>query len=119
MIDFPKREFKSDRKAIFVTGPLTSSGTIADNLDVAMQETWWLVCHGFAPYCPHLYYFVDSGLLLPHADWMEVTLAILKRCDGMRVLPGASKGAEEEQAFAHENNIPIFITRQELQLQNW
>ena len=48
--------------------------------------------------------------------WYEGTLALLKRCDAMILVPGweDSKGTRDERAWAKANDMPVFERVEEL-----
>ncbi|MGW8256005.1 MAG: DUF7768 domain-containing protein [Thermoguttaceae bacterium] len=96
------------RKRIYISGPLTSSGNVLENLDRAMHAARLLIENGFAPFCPHLTYHVDPGETYSHDLWMEIELPWVAVADAVLRLPGESLGADIECARASELDIPIF-----------
>ena len=102
------------RQRIYISGPLTSSGNVLDNLARAMDAARALVAAGFAPFCPHLTYHVDPGETIPHATWMEIELPWGTVADGVLRLPGESLGADLEVEQAERLGIPVFDTIAEL-----
>ena len=98
------------RQRVYISGPLTSSGNVLDNLARAMDATRALIAAGFAPFCPHLTYHVDPGGEYAHATWMEIELPWVAVADALLRLPGESVGADLEVARAEAIGIPVFAT---------
>ncbi len=96
------------RQRIYISGPLTSSGNVEENLDRAMDAARALIAAGFAPFCPHLTYRVDPGETIPHATWMEIELPWVAVADALLRLPGESLGADIEAVEARRLGIPVF-----------
>ena len=40
------------RPKVYISGPLTSSGNVLENIETAMETTRQLIAAGFAPYLP-------------------------------------------------------------------
>ena len=93
---------------VYISGPLTSSGNVLENLERAIAAARALIAAGFAPLCPHLSYHVDPADEIPHAVWMDVDLAWLAVADAVLLLPGESAGVEIELDYAAEQGIPVF-----------
>ncbi len=98
------------RQRVYISGPLTSSGNVLDNLDRAMDAARALIAAGFAPFCPHLTYHVDPGGEYPHDLWMAIELPWVAVADALLRLPGESLGADLEVARAEAVGIPVFTT---------
>ena len=98
------------RPRIYISGPLTSSGNVVENLDRAMAAARSLIDAGFAPFCPHLTYHVDPGGEYPHATWMAIELPWVSVADAVLRLPGESLGADLEVGEAEMFGIPAFTT---------
>lgn len=96
------------RKRIYISGPLTSSGNVLENIERAMNAARMLIDNGFAPFCPHLTYHVDPGETIPHSVWMEAELPWLTMAHAVLRLPGESVGADIETDQARKLGIPIF-----------
>ncbi len=127
-------------KRIYIAGPITK-GDLVDNINQASQTFERLTLAGLNPFCPHWSCFsgpatrevitTDDGgqyaavvapagaqpTSLTHADWLRVDLAYVAVCDAVFRLPGESKGADQETAFARENRIPVF--EDETELMRW
>ena len=96
------------RKRIYISGPLTSSGNVNENLERAMGAARALIDAGFAPFCPHLMCRVDPAEEYPHATWMEVELPWVSVADAVLRLPGESVGADLEADHARKLGVPVF-----------
>ena len=96
------------RKRIYISGPLTSSGNVRENLERAMGAARELIELGYAPFCPHLTYHVDPGEDIPHSTWMQIELPWVAVADGVLLLPGESVGADIECEHARQLGIPVF-----------
>ena len=98
------------RQRIYISGPLTSSGNVLDNLARAMDAARALIAAGFAPFCPHLPTTSIRAGSMPHATWMEIELPWVAVADALLRLPGESLGADLEVARAEAIGIPVFAT---------
>lgn len=98
-----------DRKIIYVSSPLTSSGDPLANMMRAIEVGRQLVVMGFSIIVPHYTFLCDPDAVIPHAIWMEVDIPLVKKCDAVLRLPGVSRGADEEVQCAHDNEIPVFF----------
>jgi hypothetical protein len=96
------------RPRIYISGPLTSSGDVFENLGAAVNAARALIAAGFAPFCPHLSYYLDEAEEIPHRVWMEIDLAWLEVADAVLRLPGESVGADIEVRRAEALGIPVF-----------
>jgi hypothetical protein len=57
---------------------------------------------------PHLSHFRHQRLERSYRHWMAADFALLDRCDALLRMPGPSKGADREVAFAGNRGIPVF-----------
>ena len=96
------------RKRIYISGPLTSSGNVNENLERAMAAARALIDAGFAPFCPHLTYHVDPAEEYPHDLWMAIELPWVSVADALLCLPGESVGADIEVSHARKLGVPVF-----------
>ena len=96
------------RPRIYLSGPLTSSGNVLENIDAAMKAARRLIDAGFSPLTPHLSYYLDPGEAWSRATWLEIDLPWLECADAVLRLPGESEGADAEVARALELGIPVF-----------
>lgn len=96
--------------AIYVAGPFRASNVLQMELNIRRAE---MVSHsvlaaGHAPICPHTMtrFFQDS---LPDQTFIDATLAMMLRCDGVVVLPEwhASEGTRGEIQLAERLGMPL------------
>lgn len=103
-------------KRVYIAGPITL-GDQFRNCGKAMEAFHVLRDKGFAPFCPH-----TSGLLQmiqerTWEDWLDYDEEWIKVCHAVLRLPGESRGADRECAFAEEIGIPIFHSIEALEAQ--
>lgn len=101
------------RLRIYLCAPLTNANTlspeeIALNADRAAAMGAELLKHGFAPLIPQLTAGHDCLMAVHWALWIETGQAWIRVADAVLRLPGASKGTEEEVAFALARGVPVF-----------
>lgn len=107
------------RIRIYISGPLTSSGNVRDNVRHAIAAAKKLIGLGYAPFCPHLTYFVDPLAQIEHAVWMEVDLPWVQTAHAVLRLPGSSTGAMIECDEARAWQIPVFHSIEALHQHFW
>ena len=92
---------------IYISGPYSKGDTIV-NIATAILIAERLIIHGFHPKVPHLSGFWH--FLAPHSHefWLEYDKIELLECDAVYRIRGKSKGADMEEQFAIDNNIPVF-----------
>jgi hypothetical protein len=93
---------------VYVSGPLTGSGTFLGNVRNALTVAKALIDRGCAVVVPHEHVLLE--LLAPedYEYWLQYDLRLLARCDAVYRLPGASPGADREVAEALRAGIPVF-----------
>ncbi len=116
-----------ERKCVYIAGPI-SSGDLVANVNQATAAFDKLARSGVvAPWCPHWSVYAKPAIRtvddivycratvagtnephIPHADWLAIDLAWIAHADAVLRLPGASKGADIECAFARSRVIPVF-----------
>lgn len=102
---------------VYIAGPYTDPDPIANTHD-ALAAASPLFDEGLCiPIVPHLTLFMQPYCPRPVEDWYAYDIEILRRCDGLYRLVGASVGAEREIQFAEENGIPVFSSR--IALREW
>ena len=101
------------RKRIYVAGPITK-GNYPQNIRNAIDAGTKLLSLGYSPFIPHLNFILEmihpisvEQLLEWDKDWLAV-------CDAVLRLPGESQGADIEEMFAIEQDIPVFYSLSEL-----
>ena len=92
---------------IFISGPY-SQGDVAQNVKKAMDLAGQLIDMGHSPFCPHLFHFLHINSPKEYSTWLNTDIEFLSVCDAMIRIQGDSKGADVEEAFAKDNNIPIY-----------
>ncbi len=111
----------ADRPVVYVAGPITL-GPLDRNVFAACMAGVRLIRAGLAPIVPQLTCYLgqtptgDGEGVVPevaaagidHATWLAVDLPLVRRCDALLRLPGASKGADLEVAEAGRAGIPVF-----------
>ena len=94
-------------KRIFISSPY-EIGNQAENVKRQMDAAHELIEAGFAPYWPLHSHFLHMVYAKEHTTWLEIDKTFLLTCDAVLRLPGISKGADIETAFADQNGIPVF-----------
>jgi hypothetical protein len=107
------------RKLIYIAGPYRAARV--DQREINIQNAWRAAARvaelGAMPVCPH----ANSAHLddLQPADfWLEGTLELMRRCDGVLLLQGweDSAGSRGELREAAAKGLPVFITHFQLRL---
>ncbi|MCP3929320.1 MAG: DUF4406 domain-containing protein [Bacteroidetes bacterium] len=98
---------------VYIASPYTLGDT-ASNVKLQMDTTEELFSKGFAPFTPLYYHFQQIAHPRPEQHWIKIGLEWIKVCDAVLRLPGKSKGADGEVAFAGTLNIPVFYSVEEL-----
>lgn len=98
-------------KTIYVAGPFRAPTTWQIEQNVRAAESLGLLVAkcGAMPIIPHANTRFFQGEL-PDSFWLDGTLELLKRSDGMAVRRGwqTSSGTRGEIAWAEANRLPIF-----------
>ena len=105
------------RPIVYIAGPLSATPGRSqwDNVRAAMKAAHEVMDAGGAPQCPHLFHFLEVEKARPYEEWMEVDLALLRRCDVLWRLPGASPGADREvQAAVEDFWVPVVHSIEEV-----
>ena len=101
---------------VYVAGPI-SKGNIWKNIKMGIETSIELIRMGHAPYTPHLNFV--QALFAPDIITWEQCLQLdeiwLAQCDCMFRIPGESKGADREEAYARAHGIPVYYTLAELE----
>jgi hypothetical protein len=84
------------------------------NILRGIQAGMHLIRAGYAPLVPHLTDFTRPYGHFPLATWLEVDLPWVAKADAVLRLPGPSRGADAEEAFARARGIPVFSEIREL-----
>jgi hypothetical protein len=104
---------KGSRMFIYVAGPYTK-GDVAKNVQEAIITGNNLRALGHVPFIPHLTHFWH--MIVPHeiGYWYRYDMEWLEKCDAVFRIGGESKGADAEEARAHELGIPVYHSFMEL-----
>ena len=92
---------------VYVAGPYTRPEPV-ENTRLAIDAGEMLYKAGYIPLIPHLSLLWQLAYPKPAADWYELDLELLARCDMILRLPGPSIGADVETDFARGKGIPVF-----------
>ena len=104
------------RTRIYVAGPISLGDPVA-NCQRAIQVGFELMDRGYAPFVPHYSYFVDMDSTAGkgrYEQWIGIDFSYITVCHALLRLPGVSKGADREVAWAHQMGIPVFFDPQDL-----
>lgn len=100
-------------KVIYVAGRFRGKTAwhVAENVRAAERVGMQVAELGHMPLIPHANTANFDGTL-DDKFWIDGTLELLKRCDGIVMVPGweTSVGAKGERAYAIENDMPVFDT---------
>jgi hypothetical protein len=115
--DAPPKPPAPTKPVIYIAGPYRgpSSWEIEENIRRAERlalDVWKLGAVGL---CPHTNTRFYQGAA-PDATWLDGDLELLRRCDGIIVTDDwqRSSGARAEVAFAQTQQIPVFLTLEDL-----
>lgn len=109
----------SDHKAlVFISCPYSKPSPSANVHRSAREYDW--VWQSFEDRVIPVSMVVSSNMqdmIIPreYDQWLDLCLAMLRRCDLLYVLPGESSGVEKEIALAKSLGIPIVHSRGELE----
>ena len=102
------------RPKVYVSGPISSSGTYLSNAAFAIEVAEHLMMAGFAPYCPQLttFMFIGRHHTVSHELWMECDESWIRSMDPemdyMIRLYGRSVGGDIETEWAREMGMRVF-----------
>lgn len=91
---------------IYLSGPITIPDPCA-NTHFAVKIADALVSAGFTPFVPHLSTLWQHIQPHSHDWWIDYDLRIIDNCELVVRIPGESKGADIECAYAARNGIPV------------
>jgi len=98
---------------VYVAGPITL-GDYPTNIRNAINAGLELLKLGHSPYIPHLDFLLVLIQPMSFEQLLEWDKNWLLLCDSLLRLPGESKGADIEEAFAREHDIPVYYSIQAL-----
>lgn len=93
---------------VYIAGPLFSSGRFTDNIRRAYEAAELLRAGGLVPFIPHLHSFLDIHSPREEEHWLELDKDWLLRSDVMYRLTGDSRGADLEEKWCGEADIPVY-----------
>jgi len=100
-------------KVLYVAGRYRgpNAWVIEQNIRDAEHLALQVWAAGFVALCPHTMTRFYQGAL-PDAVWLAGDLELLRRCDGILMVPGwcESTGAQTERRFAADLDMPIFYS---------
>ncbi len=98
---------------VYIASPYTIGDKTA-NANAQIQCAHALMEHDFIPYVPLLSHFWDEAIPREYEDWLAYSIAWIDSCNALLRLPGKSKGADVEVAYAERNLIPVVYSITEL-----
>jgi hypothetical protein len=98
---------------VYISSPY-SGGNKDENVQRAEEAWHTLLANGYNPFCPHLTHFLYELKPLAYKHWLKYNLSWLDQCEALLRLPGKSKGADDEVAYAQLQGIKIFFGIEEL-----
>lgn len=79
------------------------------NVSLAINVGRLLFHFDYAPFVPHLSYFMDHCAPEAYEKWMDYDFEWLQHCEVLFRIPGPSPGSDREVARAEELGIPSYI----------
>lgn len=109
------------RTRVYVSGPISNGGGGVDlhKVHEAIHVGDKLRRLGFSPHVPHLTVLWDMVVPTPYTEWLEMDNAWVLASDVLIRLPGESKGADKEVAWAREVHIPVWTMPIEVDDRDW
>jgi hypothetical protein len=101
-------------KLVYIASPYTN-GSQAVNVNRQIEVAHRLMNSGYAPVVPLLDHFLEIAHPRPYEDWLVKNLAILRKCDFVFRLEGASSGADIECEEATNLGIPVVYSMLQLE----
>lgn len=99
---------------VYIASPYTSYANPLDAVSVQIDTFAILRDLGYQPIAPLLSHYVDVRHPASYDRWMEWCLAMVGVCDVVLRLPGASSGADREEATAKALGKPVVYSVDEL-----
>ena len=99
-------------KTVYIAGKYRGANAweIEQNIRAAEEAGLQIAQAGACPVIPHTMYRFFQGTL-PDQFWLDATLELVKRCDGILMIPGweSSGGAVAELAAAQEAGLFVLL----------
>lgn len=99
---------------VYIASPYSACAEPLDAVSVQIDTFAILRDLGYQPIAPLLSHFVDVRHPAHYDRWMEWCLAMVGVCDVVLRLPGASSGADREEATAKQLGKPVVYSVDEL-----
>ena len=111
-------------KVIYIAGPFRAKTAweIECNVRRAEEAAAMLVMRfGLMPLIPHANTRYFHGMGSDESFWLEGTMEMMRRCDGVYLIDGweASSGSRAEKAEAEGRGIPVFTSRDHAEVGAW
>lgn len=104
----------AERPLVYVAAPYTSGDSVANTANVVRAAGRLADTGLVTPFVPHLTMLWHLVEQRPLEWWYSYDLAILRRCDALLRLAGASTGADREVQFAQGRGVPVFFNDADL-----
>jgi hypothetical protein len=99
------------KPVLFISGPYRAASPdgILSNILAAREVAKAVWQCGAIALCPHTNTMLMDGVL-PDSVWLEGDIELLRRCDGVVLLPGweVSHGSMAEREVAFQARMPVF-----------
>ena len=101
---------------IYISGPYSNGDSIynpeilLDNVHKAEDAAIQLIDAGLLVFIPLQSHYIHARHPRVYGAWLKYDLCWLDKCDYLLRLPGDSKGADREVAYAKEKNIMVFYS---------
>ena len=94
---------------VYIASPYTA-GDVQANVDRQRLMAHRLLDLGYCPIVPLLSHYLEEIHPRPWDEWMQMDFTLLKTAHCVLRLPGESKGADLEVAYARELGMPVFYS---------
>jgi nucleoside 2-deoxyribosyltransferase len=98
---------------VYIAGPLMT-GDCKKNIPKAMRAANDVANAGYSFYLPHVLWYMNNKFPRPEKFWLAEDLKWLEKCDCVLRIPGDSRGADAEVAYAYSKGIPVFHTLEDI-----
>lgn len=115
---------------IYIAGPVTEGGKLSlkqaeKNLKLFREAIVDLITRGHTPVCTAIPYLEaalvakeEYDLVIPEDRWLNMSIDVLQRCDGIYCF-AKSLGSEIERFAAIRHHIQVFISLDEIPTGNY
>lgn len=106
----PRQEVgKDDGLVVFIAGPYTAkdNSSEARHVGEAIKIGNQILDAGHTPLVPHLFFHLEIAEARPYEEWLNATKNLLRKCDCVFRMTGASSGSDEEVKLAESLGIPV------------